>query len=183
MHDDELNLLYWQQIRQGNKHALFELYNNTYFHLVRFGLKLNANDELVKDCIMELFFKLWDKHAQLNAVSNVRAYLFTSVKRMLFDRQNTDNKTDIAISKLYHKGNLEELPYEEIIILVQDSEELKKRLSLAMKQLTPRQTELIKLKFFEGLSYEEVAIQTSQSMKTAYNTIYNAIKVLRGVLK
>ncbi len=40
---------YWEQMRLGDKQALFELYNKMYFHLIRFGLKINADDELVKD--------------------------------------------------------------------------------------------------------------------------------------
>ncbi len=67
MNEDEQNIQYWEQMRRGDKQALFELYNNTYFHLVRFGLKITANDELVKDCVTQLFFQLWDKHARLNA--------------------------------------------------------------------------------------------------------------------
>jgi len=42
---------------------------------------------------------------------------------------------------------------------------------------------LIQLKFFEGLSYEQIADRTSQTVKTAYNTVYDAIKMLRKILK
>lgn len=183
MNEDEQNIQYWEQMRRGDKQALFELYNNTYFHLVRFGLKITANDELVKDCVTQLFFQLWDKHARLNAVTYVRAYLFTSLRRMLLDKLDHHSKTDAAISRLSTKEEHEELSYEEIIIRVQHDEELRQKLYKAMEQLTPRQKELIRLMFFEGLNYEQVAAQTSQSIKTAYNTIYNAIQVLRKMLK
>ncbi|AXY72853.1 sigma-70 family RNA polymerase sigma factor [Paraflavitalea soli] len=183
MNEDEQNIQYWEQMRRGDKQALFELYNNTYFHLVRFGLKITANDELVKDCVTQLFFQLWDKHARLNAVTHVRAYLFTSLRRMLLDKLDYHSKTDAAISRLSAKEEQEELSYEEIIVRVQHDEELRQKLYKAMEQLTPKQKELIRLMFFEGLNYEQVANQTSLSIKTAYNTIYNAIQVLRKVLK
>lgn len=183
MTDEEQNIAYWQQIRKGNKQALFDLYNNTYFHLVRFGLKITANDELVKDCVTQLFLQLWDKQSRLNEVQQVRAYLFTSLKRMLIDKLIYYSKTDEAISKLKDKELIEELPYEEIIIRVQHDEELRGKLHKAIEQLTPKQKELIRLMFFEGLTYEQVAATTDQSIKTAYNTIYNAIKILRKVLK
>jgi RNA polymerase sigma-70 factor (ECF subfamily) len=183
MTDEERNILYWQQIRKGNKQALFDLYNNTYFHLVRFGLKITANDELVKDCVTQLFFQLWDKHTRLNEVTHVRAYLFTSLKRMLVEKLVYYSKTDKAISRLSGNDALEELPYEEIIIRVQQNEEMRQKLYKAMELLTPKQKELIRLMFFDGLTYEQVAATTSQSIKTAYNTIYNAIKILRKALK
>ena len=183
MTDEEQNILYWQQLRKGDKQALFDLYNNTYFHLVRFGLKITANDELVKDCVTQLFFQLWDKHARLNEVMHVRAYLFTSLRRMLLEKLDYYSKTDEAIIKLSGKDPLEELSYEEIIIRVQQNEELRQKLYKAIELLTPKQKELIRLMFFEGMTYEQVAVATGQSIKTAYNTIYNAIKILRKALK
>jgi RNA polymerase sigma factor (sigma-70 family) len=183
MTDEERNILYWQQLRKGNKQALFDLYNNTYFHLVRFGLKITANDELVKDCVTQLFFQLWDKHARLNEVTQVRAYLFTSLRRMLLEKLEHYSKTYKAISRLSDNDAIEELSYEEIIIGVQQNEEMRQKLYRAMELLTPKQKELIRLMFFDGLTYEQVAATTEQSIKTAYNTIYNAIKILRKALK
>ena len=183
MTDEEQNRLYWQGLREGDKESFFSLYNNTYFHLVRWGLKVTANDELVKDCVTQLFFQLWDRRSRLNPVSNVKAYLFTSLKRMLIDQLGHHSKIDAAITQLADEEILNELSYEEIIVGVQRDEELKEKLRRAMQQLTPRQTELIRLVFFEGLTYEEVAARTSQSIKTAYNTIYNAIQLLRKLLK
>jgi len=183
MTDEEQNIVYWQQMREGNKQALFDLYNNTYFHLVRFGLKITADDELVKDSVTQLFFQLWDQHARLNPVMQVRSYLFTSLRRMLLNKLEYYSKTDEAISRLSGEDFVEELPYEEIIIRVQQNEEQRKKLYLAIEQLTPKQKELIRLMFFEGLTYEQVAATTTQSIKTAYNTIYEAIKILRKALK
>jgi RNA polymerase sigma-70 factor (ECF subfamily) len=183
MTEEEQNRLYWQGLREGDKESFFSLYNNTYFHLVRWGLKITANDEMVKDCVTQLFFQLWDKRHKLNPVTNVRAYLFTSLRRMLIDQLGHHSKIDAAITHLADEEVLNELSYEEIIIRVQRDEELRQKLHRALEQLTPRQIELIRLVFFEGLTYEEVAARTSQSIKTAYNTIYNAIQLLRKLLR
>jgi RNA polymerase sigma factor (sigma-70 family) len=182
MTDEEQNIEYWHEVAKGNQQALFELYNSTYFHLVRFGLKLTANDELVKDCITQLYLKIWDRRSKLSPVSNVRAYLFTSLRNLLIDQLDHLSKMSHAISGLSVQTELSELSYEEIIIRTQQDEETKERVRRAMEKLTPRQKEVIRLKFFEGLSYEEVALRTSQSVKTAYNTIYEATRVLRKEL-
>lgn len=183
MSEEEQNRVYWQQLREGNREALFGLYNSNYFHLVRFGLKITASDELVKDCVAQLFFQLWDRHQRLNEVQQVRSYLFTALRRMLIDQLEYHSRTDTAIADFSSKEAGEELPYEEIIIRVQGDEEVRKKLHRAIAMLTPRQTELIRLMFFEGMTYEQVAAYTSQSIKTAYNTIYNAITELRKMLK
>lgn len=180
---EEDNSTHWERLRNGDKQALFALYNNTYSHLLRFGLKICGSDELVKDCITQLFLQLWSKHQQLPPVANVPAYLFTALKRQLLDQLAYQAKIHAAINRMTDKEAQSELSYEEIIIRVQQDEELKQRLQQALKALTPRQIELVRLKFFEGLSYEQIAAQTSQTVKTAYNTIYDAIKALRKMLK
>lgn len=180
---EEDNNIHWERLRNGDKQALFALYNNTYSHLLRFGLKICGSDELVKDCITQLFLQLWTRHQSLRPVTNVPAYLFTALKRQLLDQLAYQSKIHAAIHRMTDKEAESELSYEEIIIRVQQDEELKQRLQQALKALTPRQIELIRLKFFEGLSYEQIAAQTSQTVKTAYNTIYDAIKALRKMLK
>ncbi|WP_432712903.1 RNA polymerase sigma factor [Pedobacter sp.] len=174
---------HWEQMRLGDKQALFELYNNMYFHLIRFGLQINADDELVKDCVNQVFLNLWDKRARLPKVENVNAYVMTALKRCMLDQLSYLNKTNTALNQMFAEDRSNELSYEEILINVQHDDELKKKLSSAIQQLTPRQMELIQLKFFEGLSYEQIADRTSQTVKTAYNTIYDAIKSLRKLLK
>lgn len=174
---------YWEKMRLGDKQALFELYNLQYFHLIRFGLKINPDDELVKDCVNQVFLNIWDKRQRLNPVENVRAYLMTSVRRCMLDQLAYLDKTNTALVKMLAEADGNELSYEDILINVQQDDDLKQKLQLAIAQLTPRQMELIQLKFFEGLSYDQIAERTSQTVKTAYNTIYDAIKMLRKLLK
>lgn len=88
---DESKLL-WQRLRDGDKDALFSLYDDLYFHLVRYGLSVNADSDLVKDCISRLFLKLWDRHNRLNEVENIQSYLFTALRRLITDHINAENK-------------------------------------------------------------------------------------------
>ncbi|EDM34981.1 RNA polymerase ECF-type sigma factor [Pedobacter sp. BAL39] len=174
---------YWEQMRQGDQKALFELYHLMYFHLIRFGLKVCGDDELVKDCVNQLFLNLWDKRAALPPVEQVKSYLMTSLKHNILDQLSDLDKTNAALLNMVAEEAHAELSYEDIIINVQHDDQLKRKLELAIAQLTPRQMELIRLKFFEDLSYEQIAGVTSQTVKTAYNTIYDAIKSLRKLLK
>ena len=179
--DEDINN--WDKMRLGDKQALFELYNKMYFHLIRFGLKINPDDELVKDCVNQIFLNIWDKRERLQAVRQVKSYLMTSLRRCMLDQLAHTDKMQAVFNQMGTEENWNELSYEEIIIKVQIDQEVKDKLGLAIKQLTPRQIELIQLKFFDGLSYDQIAERTSQTVKTAYNTIYDAIKTLRKLLK
>ena len=78
---------------------------------------------------------------------------------------------------------LERYPDPSTINQDKKEEEFRSNLSIALKALSPKQIELIRLKFFENLSYKEIADISSQSIKTSYNTIYDAIKILRLKLR
>lgn len=182
MHLSDKQISLWRRIQEGDKEALFELYDDTYFHLVRYGLSVYSDSDLVKDCIGQLFLKIWDKHERLNNVENVQSYLFTSLRRLIQDYLNAESRMNHSIRSL-HAEEKEEVSYEEMVISRERDEELRRDLGLALQSLTPRQMELIRMKFFENLSYQEIAAISSQSVKTSYNTIYDAIKMLRLKLK
>ena len=86
------------------------------------------------------------------------------------------------------KGNKEEdielmqASYEDLLVAFQLSEEKKEELQRALKKLTKKQLEIIKLKFFENLSCSDIAAKTSLAPRTVYNLIYEALRHLRDVM-
>jgi RNA polymerase sigma-70 factor (ECF subfamily) len=169
----------WSQLQSGDQRALLALYNKYYLGLINFGMKLTGNRELTNDCITQVLLRLWDKRNELPPVENVRAYLLTCLRRELM--AELKSATDRAVKgSLFQKNFGEaELPYEEYIIQLQTSKSLRDRLMKALDQLTVREKELLKLKFFEDLDYDEIASQCKISKRTAYNIIHAALKTLR----
>lgn len=128
MSNEEENRVHWENISRGDMQALLALHGNTYFHLIRFGLKICGDDELVKDCVNQLFLQLWDKRARMQPVTQVRAYLFTTLRHLILDELSYLDKMDNAIIRMSGEAAPNELSYEEIIINVQHDEELKRKL-------------------------------------------------------
>lgn len=150
---------------------------------MRYGLSVCGDDELTKDCINQLFLKLWDRRTKLGEVREVRSYLFSALRRQIIDELSYSKRLDKALIHKLERDPDSDLSYEEILILVEKDAEMKTKIEFALKQLTPRQLELIKLRFYEGLSYEEIADKFNHSVKTSYNIIYEAIKTLKKTLK
>ena len=73
--------------------------------------------------------------------------------------------------------------YEDLLVAFQQSEEKKEQLRNALNKLTKKQLEIIKLKFFQNLSYRTIAAQTSLTPRTVYNLVYEAICHLRKSMK
>lgn len=175
--------LLWERIRMSDRDAFFDLYKAFYYQLVNYGIKICADSELSAEAADAVFTTIWQKSATLNRVDNVESYLLVFFKRKLFRLLERKKKLSMAMQNAGIEGEWNEMGYEEFIIKVQTDEILKLQLKQAFGKLTIRQRELIYLKFFEGLSYEAISEKTGQTVKTAYNTIYDGLKILRRELQ
>jgi len=175
--------LLWERLRAADKDAFFDLYKELYYPLVNFGIRVCADADISSEATDLVFTTIWEKHQTLSRVDNVEAYLRTFLKRKLLRILERKKKLSIALNNAGADGDWMEMSYEEFIVKVQSDELVKHQLKNALEKLTFRQKQLIHLKFFDGLSYEQIAEQTNQTIKTAYNTIYDALKVLRKEFK
>lgn len=169
----------WKGLQEGDKVMFLALYKKYYHSLLFIGLKEIKDSQLVKDTIQQLFLYLWEKRESMGEAKNVKAYLVTSFLRKL----STDWKKSSKISNLqvvWINNSEDNQPSpEEKLIKKDEQNHLFKFLMLHINDLPNRQKELIVLKFYEGLSYEEIVLQTGLSYRTVYNKIHEALKKLK----
>jgi RNA polymerase sigma-70 factor (ECF subfamily) len=167
----------WRQLKNGDPQSLTGLYRAYYVNMVNFGVKTTGNRELTTDCITQVLIKLWDKRAALPDVTNIRAYLLTCLKNeLLAELKNTD-KIRSGNRQFIQESPLAEISYEEYLIQAQVDLDVKDELKRALSHLTKRETQLLQMKFFEDLSYEEIASRCHISKRTAYNIIHECLPV------
>ena len=172
----------WQLLVNGDQQGLYECFYIFYDDLYRFGLSLYRNPELVKESINILFIELWRIKHKLSEVQNMQQYVLTIFKRVMYktyQQYARDTFTDIVNCEEIELAK--EQPYENILIASQQDEITKKRLQKALNQLSPRQMEIITMRYFDQASIDDIALKTGLTDRTIYNTLHNAIKVLRDV--
>ena len=163
----------------GDTDAFLTIYECHYQALFSYGFSLTANTELTKDCIQDLFLEIWKTRDTVSKdVTNVRAYLFTWLRRKMY-KELTRLEGEKCTDELVKSFEQNTLSYEALLVVFQQSEEKKERLRVALDMLTKKQLEVIRLKFFENLSYAEIAERTSLKQRTVYNLIYEALRQLR----
>lgn len=163
----------------GDKDAFIAIYHKHYKALYYYAFSITADREFSKDCIQELFLDIWNKRQTLNNdVENVQSYLFTWLRRKISRKQSQQLKVKF-IEQTGTVDELKEYSYEDLLIAFQQTEETKEQLKKALNMLTKKQLEIIKLKFFENLSYNEIAEKTSLSIRTVYNLVHEAINRLK----
>ncbi|SDF52366.1 RNA polymerase sigma-70 factor, ECF subfamily [Mucilaginibacter pineti] len=175
----------WQLLAEGEQQGLFECFNIFYDDLYRFGLSLYKNPELVKEGIHNLFLELWKIKHKLADVQNVQQYTLTIYKRILYktyQQFSEETQTCDLIADIEVESSHIEPSYESILIASQHDEHMKKRLQKALNQLSPRQKEIIRLRYFDTVAFKDIADQTGLTERTVYNTLHNAIKILRDVI-
>ncbi|MDO1448573.1 sigma-70 family RNA polymerase sigma factor [Rhodocytophaga aerolata] len=179
LHDVEL----WNKFRKGDKEAYALLYKIYFRRLYNYGRKFTSDTECVKDCIQDLFTKLWRNKSTVGETSSVKNYLFCSFRRILIDKINHQKK-DALSEEIDDSYTFEiSLPYESLLINHQAEAERKEELARAIQALSSRQKEAIFLKFYESNSYEEVASIMTISTKSLYKLVAKAINTLRESVK
>ncbi|WP_316819401.1 sigma-70 family RNA polymerase sigma factor [Pedobacter gandavensis] len=175
----------WKLLAEGEKQGLYACFSYFYDDLYRFGLSLYRNPELIKESIQNLFIELWQIREKLKEVNNIQQYVFTIYKRIIFKTSQTFISTTVtekvSLDDIEERF-ISESSYESILIASQEDEHLKKRLQYALSCLTPRQKEIIQMRYFDCLSFKEIAERTSLTERTVYNTLHNAVNVLRELL-
>jgi RNA polymerase sigma factor (sigma-70 family) len=168
---------------EGDNRSFLLLYHTHYQALFCYGFSLSVDRELTKDCIQELFVEIWSTRPSLNKdVRNVQSYLFTWLRRKI-SRELARLAKETVFNEAAEESGSIQASYEELLIAFQQSDEKKEQLRSALAKLTKKQLEIIRLKFFENLSYRAIAARKSLTPRTVYNTIYESIRQLRESMK
>lgn len=176
------DVLLWDSLRKGNDIAFSTLYKKYVQSLFNYGMHIHPNRDLIKDCIQELFVKIWEKRASLGSIEKVGFYLFRSFKNLLFQKIETSSKKSTLTQDLMDQM-ASELPVENLYINSEMVDQRIIRLKKAVLLLTDRQREVILLKFFQGFEVKEIAEIMNLSIPGVHNLVSLTIKSLRGKIK
>lgn len=167
----------WEEFKKGDRNAFSVLYENHFDVLYRYGMKFISDEEIVKDCIQDLFVKLYNNRETIAAITNPKFYLLFSLKNLIIDHLARYNRMTYI--------SPEELPF---IVTYQfttqdDSNEIddetKAKFEKVISLLNPRQEEALYLRFQLELSYEEVSQLLGINYQSTRNLIHRAIMKVR----
>ncbi len=176
------NVHIWGRIREGQPDALRDLYVSNYIPLMNYGIKLSGSRDLARDAVVQVLLYLWDRCYQLPEVQNVRSYLITCIHREILDQLEKNKKRRMHDHLFQYEIFETEHSYEDLLIQQEVDEELNQELVNALLTLTERERQLIRLRFFDGLSYDEIADVCNITRRTAYNIICHSLVKLRQAM-
>lgn len=176
--DDEEYLL-WGAFKNGSEVAFTHIYNQYIFSMFNYGEWITTDKELIEDSIHDLFVDLWRNRKSIGHAHSIRFYLYKALKRKII--KNLTLKKRLPLDDSCDAHDIQMTFSHEFELITQEvSEEQKMLLAKALNSLTKRQKKAVILRFYDGLSYVEIAELLSISVKSTYTLLYRAIDVLRG---
>jgi len=170
----------WERFKKGDKNALSLIYKSNYSFLYDYGYRILRNQDIVRECIQELFFNIITHVDSLSTPRSIRAYLIASLRRKLFNRVEYEHNYQFMDDDSGYSFEL--VTSHEDFIIDEEIDALKKsELQININKLPAREKEIIYLKYFKNMEYEEITKIMGIHYDSARKLVSRAIKNLRDM--
>ena len=154
----------WKKFVDGDMYAFRKIYANFYPQLLQFGL-IYLNKSEAENLTQDVFLYILQKRNTIKKVKNVKAYLLTSLRNRISAYAKANK---IKSVELPNELKIETTENYFVDIIHQ-----------LLNKLSPREQEIIRLRYFEELNNKEISKTLNIEYQTVRNTLANAIKKMR----
>jgi RNA polymerase sigma factor (sigma-70 family) len=177
------NVAYWvAEFQKGNSHAFSVLYDLHVNVLYNYGCKLTNDKELLKDCIHDVFVKIYTKRAELDTIENFKSYLFISLKNKLCDEMRKRiYVSDASVEEIEPIASNDDV--ESRYMLIERDQLQHSFLERIMCSLSPRQREALTLYYIEERKYEDICTIMDLNYQSVRNLMHRGLTKLRSLTR
>lgn len=167
----------FSDFKAGDVHAFSKLYDLHVNILYNYGCRLTTDMDLLKDCIQDVFIKIYNKRNELDAVMNFKSYLFISLKNKLCDESRKRvHLSCVAVDELdVSCGDTVENDYIEF----EKNNLNNAHVNDMLNKLSPRQRKAIELYYLDEKKYEDICEILNMNYQSVRNLIHRGITKLR----
>lgn len=170
----------WEKLSEGNDTMFKYIYNKYTPELFTYGCHFSQDQDLVKDCIQELFLNIYNNIKRLTPPSNLKYYLLMSMKNQLYMAFRKQKMVDdIEMSELTFTS-------ETMANTAIEDDEMKKEISSKIERLlntlNPRQKEIIYYRYIQELSISEICTIMDLKYQSAQNLIQRSLNKMRSYI-
>ena len=173
--DDDSEL--WDLFRAGDEVAYTRLIKKYSKILFNYGFRICQDKDFLKDCIQDVFLELWNRRLKINPTQAVKWYLFKAVRLRIFREQSKWNRNETPDENYTF---LVEFNIESKMITDLETMELGTRIKQVLNGLPPRQREIMYLRFYENLDFENISQIMEISKQSVHNLLQKAYKNFRA---
>lgn len=161
----------WNLFRNGDRTA-YAYFIHTYTNsLFNYGYRIYTDHDFVKDCVQEVFIELWNRRHSINETNSIKWYLFKSVRLRIFREAHKWNK-NLPLEQDYQFAV--EFNIEHQLIVDLETQELSSRIKSVLNRLPGRQREIMYLRFYENLNFDEISTIMQINKQSVHNLLQKA---------
>jgi RNA polymerase sigma factor (sigma-70 family) len=167
----------WDLFRYGSEAAYTQLIRKYSKPLFNYGYRIYQDKDFLKDCIQDVFLELWNRRERISSTPAVKWYLFKAVRLRIFREQSKWNKNE-ALDENYEF--LVEFNIESKMITDLETITLSSKIQQVLNALPPRQREIMYLRFYENLDFDNISQIMEISKQSVHNLLQKAYKSFRA---
>ena len=170
--------------KNGDQTAFTFLLNFYWNEVYGFMLKRTENETSAEDITIETFSKAFDKIASYNPEFQFNTWLISIAKNVHIDLLRKKKSslfieiTDREDQKAYNIADTTPSAEDEII-----TEQNLSQLLRYIKELKPHYQEVIQLRYFQEMSYQEIAIAIDEPLSNVKVKLLRAKKLLAEIIR
>ena len=176
--DDDKSLI--MQIKSGDYDAFTLLYNKYIRQLTQYGFKFLPDLPAIEDCLHDVFVWIWTNRQKLSIDYSVKSYLFKSVRTSVLHLIEKQNRLSALHPEQEHEYHFAlQLTPEAVVLQNENTRLIRQQVEAVLEKLTAKQKEVIYLRYYEGLHFDDIAQNMNLSVKACYKLMGRAIASLR----
>ncbi|MBM6500739.1 MAG: sigma-70 family RNA polymerase sigma factor [Flavobacterium sp.] len=173
-----------EQAKKGDQIAFTSLLDHYWNEVYGFMLKRTENETDSEDITIETFSKAFDKIASYNPDFQFNTWLIAIAKNVHIDMLRKKKSTlfveitDEEDQQAYNVADSSPSAEDELI-----TEQNLSRLLQFIKELKPHYQEVIQLRYFQEMSYQEIAEQLNEPLSNVKIKLLRAKKLLAEIIE
>lgn len=163
-------------VQEFDNMAFENLFESVFNDLLGYVMSYVKDRELARDIVHDAFLALWNNRETVDLSRGARPFVFSIAQHIALNyirHQQIVSLKQPEIIRLFYATELVKEEYDSRILRVKQK----------MKELSPKQQEIVILCITEGKKYKEVAEELNISVNTVKTHLARALKYLRDELK
>lgn len=177
--DNQFLLDLWHQSQAGDSVSFCQLADRLYRPLFNYACTFTPDRERIKDAIQELLLHVWEKKKAIH-IQFIAIYFLKALRNQLLQ----EFRRPMVSHTAFDSDDIGQLSdYQTVETEIEQNEaslEQQRWVSQAINGLPKRQREVIFLKFYEGLTNEQIADMMQLNRQSVANLVVKALFSLKA---
>lgn len=167
-----------EAFQAGDEFAFVGIYNRYKGAVYAFCLKMLLDTEQAQDVMQETFLRVFENRGRLLKTSSFKSWLFTIARNQCLNSLRRSNRHTDFDADVEYKIHVLETPCSEM-----EKSEQVRFVSRYLAMLKPEYREVIVLREYQNLSYEEIAAVTRSSISAVKSRLFKARRKLVRIME